>query len=129
MPVSNLSIVVVEDVQAMRLHLRQILQDLGFVKVQTAASVEEAQIILMVEPVDVVICDWYLNPSSGLDLLKDIRQKPDLKGTAFMMLTAENTKEKVIEALKSGVDDYMVKPISAAGLVDKINAAAAKRKK
>jgi two-component system chemotaxis response regulator CheY len=124
---TNLSILVIEDVVAMRFHLKQMLQELGFTRIQTASSVEEAQVILMVEVVDLILCDWYLRPGSGLDLLNELRKKRENDGTAFIMLTAENTKEKVIEALKSGVDDYMVKPIAAATLISKVTSALAKR--
>jgi len=113
----------------MRFHLKQMLGEIGFKRIQTASSVEEAQVVLMVEVVDVILCDWYLNPSSGLDLLREVRKKAENNKTAFLMLTAENTKEKVIEALKSGVDDYLVKPISAATLTTKVSAALAKRSK
>lgn len=128
MTLPNLSILIVEDVQAMRFHLRQLLQEVGFSRVQTAASLEEAQLVLMVEVVDVILCDWYLNPGSGLDLLQELRAKPQNDQTAFLMLTAENTKEKVLQALQAGVDDYMMKPISAAALLTKIQNAAARRK-
>jgi two-component system chemotaxis response regulator CheY len=127
MAVPNSSILVIEDVQAMRFHLKQMLQELGFTRIQTASSVEEAQLILMVEVVDLILCDWYLSPGSGLDLLKELRTKRENDGTAFVMLTAENTKEKVIEALKAGVDDYLVKPIAAATLIAKMTGALAKR--
>ena len=44
------------------------------------------------------------------------------------MVTAENTREKVIEALKAGVDDYLVKPLTAAQLQSKVLAVLTKRK-
>ena len=43
------SVLIVEDVQAIRFHLRTMLQEMGFSRVQTAASVEEAQLVLTVE--------------------------------------------------------------------------------
>ncbi|NDD91030.1 response regulator [bacterium] len=126
---SNLSVLLVEDVLTMRFHLKRMLSEIGFKRIQTAASVEEAQVILMVEVVDIVLCDWYLGLSSGLDLLKHLRKKPENERTAFVMLTAENTKDKVVEALNSGVDDYLVKPVSAAMVRAKVESALAKRSK
>ena len=95
---------------------------------QTAASVEEAQLVLTVEAVDLILCDWYLNASSGLDLLRELRKSRERDSTAFVLLTAENAKEKVVEALKAGVDDYLLKPLSAAALGNKLAGAIAKRK-
>ena len=113
----------------MRFHLKKMLSDLGVKRVQTAATMEEAQLVLMVEVVDVIVCDWYLNMASGLDLLREVRKKVENNRTAFLMVTAENTKEKVIEALKAGVDDYLVKPISTATMSAKISAALERRSK
>ena len=70
----GISVLIVEDVQAIRFHLRTMLQEMGFSRVQTAASVEEAQLVLTVEAVDLILCDWYLNASSGLDLLRELHR-------------------------------------------------------
>ena len=112
----------------MRFHLREMLQSLGCTRVQVAGSIPDAQLVLMLERMDVVICDWYMNPASGLDLLREVRSKPALKSTGFIMLTAENTRENVIEALKLGVDDYVVKPISADGFAAKVVKVVARRR-
>jgi two-component system chemotaxis response regulator CheY len=64
----------------------------------------------------------------GLDFLKAVRAKEDLKGIPFLMVTAEAKKENVFEAAKAGVSQYIVKPFSVASLEEKITAIFAKRK-
>ena len=125
--ISKQSVLLVEDVLTMRFHLKQMLVEMGFGRIQTAASLEEAQLVLMVESVDIVLCDWYLGSGSGLELLRFLRKKPEGSQTVFVMLTAENTKEKVLEALKSGVDDYLMKPVSASTVKAKLLSVLEKR--
>ena len=57
---------------------------------------------------------------SGLDLLKAIRADSALNGTPVLMVTAEAKKENVVEAIKAGVNNYVVKPFTAEVLREKI---------
>jgi two-component system chemotaxis response regulator CheY len=49
---------------------------------------------------------------TGLELLKAVRGDDELKGIPFIMVTAEGQKENVIEAVKAGVSNYIVKPFT-----------------
>jgi len=57
---------------------------------------------------------------SGLELLKAVRGDEELTKTPFLMVTAEALKENVVEAVKSGVNNYIVKPFTAEVLEEKI---------
>ena len=57
----------------------------------------------------------------GLDLLKKVRSNPELKDLPFLMVTAEAEKHKVIEAIKAGVSNYVVKPFTAEVLKEKLD--------
>lgn len=113
---------------AMRLRLKDLCREIGFKEVTLSSNGEEAKVVLAMDEIHLILADWYTEPVSGLELLKVIRQNPKLQNTVFVMITAENTREKVIEALKAGVDDYLVKPITAAQLQSKVMAALMKRK-
>ena len=97
----EVGVLVVDDVQAMRTQIRDIVKESGFKKVRVAASGEEAKIALSAEPVHLVLADWKMEPLDGLGLLKFVRNHPSLKDVAFIMVTAETTKERVIEAIQS----------------------------
>ncbi|MBE0602410.1 MAG: response regulator, partial [Deltaproteobacteria bacterium] len=56
----------------------------------------------------------------GLGLVQKVRSDPELKSLPFLMVTAEAEKEKVIEAIKAGVSNYVVKPFTAEILKEKI---------
>jgi len=57
---------------------------------------------------------------TGLDLLKAIRADGALNGIPVLMVTAEAKKENVVEAIKAGVNNYIVKPFTAEVLREKI---------
>ena len=103
---------IVDDVHSVRAQIKELLQINGFWKIKTAANGAEAQAILGSEPIQLVIADWQMNPVDGMDLLKYVRSSPKLKNTVYVLLTAESTKERVIDAIKAGIDDYVVKPMT-----------------
>src|SRR3989442_213246 len=82
----------------------------------------EALSLLQREKVDFVISDWNMPNMSGLDLLKAIRADENLKPLPVLLVTAEALKENVVEALKAGVNNYVVKPFTAETLKGKIDA-------
>lgn len=108
---SEVSVLVVDDVNAMRAFVRDLLKDCGFSKIRLASSGQEAQAMLAAEPTHLVMADWQMQPMDGLELLKYVRAQESLKQIAFIMVTAENAKERVIEAIKSGLDSYIMKPL------------------
>ena len=56
----------------------------------------------------------------GLEFYKAVRKEEGLQNTPFLMVTVEDSKEKVVEALKVGVRDYIVKPLSKNSFEDKV---------
>jgi two-component system chemotaxis response regulator CheY len=63
----------------------------------------------------------------GIELLKHVREDEALKTMPFLMVTAEAEKDKVITAIKAGVDNYVVKPFTAEVLKEKLEKIADKR--
>jgi two-component system chemotaxis response regulator CheY len=57
---------------------------------------------------------------TGLELLKTVRADPKFKHLPFLMVTAEAEKENIIEAVKSGVSNYIVKPFTGETLNEKL---------
>ena len=77
--------------------------------------------VLQKEKIDMVVSDWNMPKMTGLELLKAIRSDDALKDIPFLMVTAEAQQENIIEAVKSGVSNYIVKPFTAETLGQKIN--------
>lgn len=63
-------------------------------------------------PFDMVFLDWNMPDISGYEVLSQCRQNSQNDRTAFIMLTAENQKRSVLEALKAGATSYIIKPLS-----------------
>jgi two-component system chemotaxis response regulator CheY len=116
----DVNILVVDDVNTMRVQIRDLLKGFGFRKVSVAGSGEEAKQILETDAFHLVLCDWHMTPTDGLELLKYVRAHPTYKSMPFIMVTAESTKERVIEAIKTGVDDYLVKPLTMMQIQNKV---------
>ena len=112
-------LVVDEHREILELH-RSLLKDMGFTSVRTAASGREALHKLKAADYSMVIADWRLEPMSGLELLQAIRADPELKTLPFIMITAENRKERVVQAEQAGADGCIVKPFNAEALSERI---------
>jgi two-component system chemotaxis response regulator CheY len=65
---------------------------------------------------------------TGLELLQRIRREPASKDIPVLMVTAEGNKENVVEAIKAGADNFVVKPFTAETIKDKIEHIFRKRK-
>ncbi|MBP0446792.1 response regulator transcription factor [Roseomonas sp. SSH11] len=84
-------------------------------------SLEEAEGALLVGEYDVVVLDRGLPDGDGLELIRRIRNRPG--APPVIVLTARGSVKEVCEGLDLGADDYMVKPVSLAELVARLNAA------
>lgn len=80
--------------------------------VTVASSLAEAEALLSAQLPDVVITDWMLNNESGLKWVKKLRSDGQRLNLPVVMVSAKNTQEDRIKALKAGVDDYIEKPFS-----------------
>jgi two-component system, chemotaxis family, chemotaxis protein CheY len=118
----NMKILTVDDFSTMRRIIRNMLRQLGYTNVVEAEDGVEALSLLQREKVDFVISDWNMPHMSGLDLLKAIRADENLRLIPVLLVTAEALKENVVEALKAGVNNYVVKPFTAETLKERIDA-------
>jgi two-component system, chemotaxis family, chemotaxis protein CheY len=122
MPDQNMKILTVDDFSTMRRIIRNMLRQLGYNNIVEAEDGAEALSLLQREKVDFVISDWNMPNMNGLDLLKAIRADDNLKPLPVLLVTAEALKENVVEALKAGVNNYVVKPFTAETLKERIDA-------
>ena len=116
----NMKIIVVDDFSTMRRIIKNILRQLELNNVQEADDGATAWPKIQAEPFDLVITDWNMPKMSGLELLKNIRNDENLKDTPVLMVTAEALKENIIEAVKAGVSNYIIKPFTAETMQEKL---------
>jgi two-component system chemotaxis response regulator CheY len=120
MLLTEVNVLVVDDVNSMRVNIRDLLKGAGFSKVKVAGGVDDAKKLLEDEPIHLVLSDLHMEPLNGLDFLAYVRSHPVYKTVPFLMVTAENTKEHVLGAIAAGVDDYIMKPFTAVQLQNKV---------
>jgi two-component system chemotaxis response regulator CheY len=116
----KIKILVVDDFATMRKVIRNLLKQIGYENVVEAENGQVALRILKSQKIDFIVSDWNMPTMSGLELLKAVRGDEDLNKTPFLMVTAEALKENVVEAVKAGVNNYIVKPFTAEVLEEKI---------
>lgn len=105
----------------MRMIIERILRQMQFSQVVVASDGKQAMDKLEKEaPYALVVADWNLPNLSGLDLLKAIRENPKLKNIPVLMVTAEHSHQKILEAIKAGMNHYILKPFSAQQFVEKM---------
>lgn len=113
-------ILIVDDMLTMRKIVTKILRELGFVDITEAVDGQEAWERAQTGKFGLIISDWNMPRCSGLEFLKRVRADQNLAHTPFLLVTAEAERDQVAEAIKSGVDQYVVKPFSKDGLKTKL---------
>lgn len=117
----TIKILVVDDFPTMRRIIRNLLKDLGFENVDEAEDGAQALEKVRNATFDLIVSDWNMPNMDGLEMLKTIRQDPDLSTLPVLMVTAEAKKENIIAAAQAGANGYVVKPFTAATLEEKLN--------
>ena len=102
--------------------MKGVLKKLGFKNIIEAENGKTALSKLKKEDVGLVISDWNMPEMTGLELLKAVKTEEKFKDLPFIMLTAEGQKDCVIEAVKAGVTNFIVKPFTPDTLKEKLNA-------
>jgi two-component system chemotaxis response regulator CheY len=112
---------VVDDSRAVRMILGKTLKELGF-EVREAANGREALEVIEVEKtaVTLVLADWNMPEIDGLELLKRLRQKPELSSLVIVMVTTETELSQMTAALEAGANEYIMKPFTRDILVEKL---------
>ncbi len=125
----NLKVLIVDDHKTMLKIIRNLLNQIEIEKIDEALDGQEALQKLTQKKYDLIISDWNMMPMTGLELVQYIRSDATYghKNTAFIMVTAESRVENIMEAKRSGVDNYIVKPFSAETIEAKIKSTLAKK--
>ena len=101
--------------------LARTLKELGF-EVREAANGREALEVIEAEKtaVTLVLADWNMPEINGLELLKQLRQKPELSSLVVVMVTTETELDQMAAALEAGANEYVMKPFTKDILVEKL---------
>ena len=112
---------VVDDSKTIRIILGRILKELGY-EVCEAGNGKEALKVMESQKaaVNLVLADWNMPEMNGLELLKQLRQDPDLASLKVIMVTTETELDHVVSALEAGANKYVMKPFTRDILREKL---------
>jgi two-component system chemotaxis response regulator CheY len=116
-----MKILIVDDSTTMRRIIKNQLEAMGVKDTMEAANGEEALAVLSKNmPVDIVMLDWNMPVMDGITFLKRVRSEGTYKNVKIIMCTSESEKSRVVEALKEGANNYIVKPFTPESVKEKL---------
>ncbi len=117
---ADLKILAVDDSPTMRRIIVNTLKRAGYPDVIEAQDGKDALAKLKVESVNFVITDWNMPEMDGLTFVTKLRAIAELKDIPVLMVTTRSVKDDIIDAMKAGVNSYIVKPFTPDTLKEKI---------
>lgn len=126
----SLHALIVDDFDSFRSTLNKMLADLGFGRVDSASTGEEALRYCRTRAYDLILCDHNLGKGkSGQQVLEDIRVNKNLcSDSLFILISAENSKSIIMAAYDYEPDAYLTKPINSKTLEQRLTRLLAQRK-
>lgn len=115
------TVLFVDDSPTMRRIIMNLLNGIGFKEIIEAQNGTEALEKLNEKNVDLILTDWNMPEMSGEELVKKVRSDEQYKNVPILMITTRGMKEDVINAIKLGVNGYVVKPFTQEILKSKIS--------
>ena len=112
-------ILVVEDEPAVRDMIVFVLTQTEF-QVEQAVDATEARTQVATNPPDIILMDWMLPGTSGVDLTRELKQDRLTRDIPVVLLTAKGEEDDKIRGLECGAEDYITKPFSPRELVARI---------
>lgn len=100
---------VVDDSRVIRKVARRILEDIGFEIAEAADGGEALAWCRTIMP-EGVLLDWNMPGMNGVEFLRTLRREPGGRLPVVVMCTVENDRERIVEALEAGADEYIMKP-------------------
>ena len=112
-------ILIIDDSRTMRNYLSAMVRDFHFDSEQ-AGDGQEALECLDGRDFDLALVDWDMPRMNGISFVQAVRSEPRFDPMKLMMLTSHSSMDAVCEALNTGADDYLMKPVTAAMLSEKL---------
>ncbi len=114
-------VLIAEDEQSVAELLTYNLKREGY-EVAVAVDGDEALMMVSERAPDILLLDWMLPKTTGIEVCRQLRTKPDTRNMPIIMLTARSEESDRIRGLDMGADDYVTKPFSTTELLARIRA-------
>ena len=102
--------------------IRQTLKEMGCLRIKEALNVNETWAGVVISQPDIIIGDWEMQPSNGLEFTRKICRHPKSLNpiVPIIRMTGHSKLDRVIEAKDSRINEYVIKPLSAKSLIVRI---------
>lgn len=117
---------VVDDSSTMRRIIINTLNKLGYQEIVEASNGREGMDRVGSAEIDMVITDWNMPEMNGIEFIRALRSHDKTKETPVLMVTTNAAKDDIVEALRAGVNNYIVKPFTPDTFKEKIEAVTAR---
>lgn len=115
-----MKILVIEDSNSLRYVVVKILKEYGYKDFNAVESAEEGLMLLERDKYNLILLDWNLPKMSGFDFLKLVRSKSEYNSVSIVMVTTMHERRHIVEALKNGLQGYILKPVDKKILLAKL---------
>lgn len=113
--------IVIDDSRAMRRILRKFLEELGFDVLEAGHGREALEVLDGCETVpELALIDWNMPEMNGLEFVVEVRKRPEWRNITLVMVTTESEHSQIVRALASGAHEYVIKPFTKDGMLDKL---------
>lgn len=118
-----LKILLVDDNHHMRVLLAEILKAVGVRHIFEASDGAQGLQMMRNHQIDVVMTDLSMQPLDGIDFVRLLRRSPDSPNQMcpVIMITGHSTMTRVQEARNAGVNEFLAKPLTARGVVERLS--------
>jgi len=117
---TSINVLIVDDYQSMRRTMADIMRRLGFRNLIYAEEGKQALARLEETPIGLVILDWDMPVMTGIEVVERMRRNEKWKDIPVIMVTAVASRDNVLEAIHTGVTNYIVKPFTPNTLEKKL---------
>jgi two-component system chemotaxis response regulator CheY len=116
-----MNILTVDDSATVRELLKGAVEVLGYGSLEASDGQEALEVLRSnKDSVCLILLDWNMPIMSGIEFLKIIKADPEFAATPVTMVTSENEKSKIIEAITNGAKNYIIKPFTQEEIMSKI---------
>ncbi|HXG49767.1 MAG TPA: response regulator [Methylomirabilota bacterium] len=118
-----MKLLVIDDSKAMRGFLCHLAKEWAFTTVEAADGREALDTLIRndpKDPFDLALVDWDMPRMNGLEFIQFVRRNRDYDDLKLLMVTTNNTEEKVARALEAGANDFLMKPVTKESLEEKL---------
>lgn len=113
-------LLIIDDSSTMRAILCTYARNLGFETAEAEDGYQALERLKDSGPFVALLIDWDMPRMNGFQLLKVVRADNRYDDCKILMVTAQNTYEKVAEAIAAGADDFLMKPLDEQMFVEKL---------